>query len=53
MKRNEMESDSVGAYWLSLERNECYDKYAIYTVEIPKKLHNDPEIVKAKQKIIE
>ena len=38
---------------MRLERSKCYDPIATYTVEIPKKKQNTPEVKEAKQKEIE
>ena len=39
--------------FMRLERSECYDPIATYTVEIPVKEHNTPEIKEAKEKKIQ
>ena len=37
--------DSVGTYWMSVDRNECFDEETtVLVVEIPKKDHHLPEV---------
>ena len=49
-----MKEDSVGTFWMSMERNECFDSEAtIFAVEVPKREHGLPEVIKAKEKEIE
>ena len=51
--RKDLEKDGVSTFYMRLERSECYDPIATYTVEIPSKKQNTPEIKEAKQKEIE
>ena len=39
----------IGAYWITKQNSECFDEYAIYVVEVPKKDHGLPEVVEAKE----
>ena len=46
--------DSVGTYWMLIDRNKCFDEeITVLVVEIPKKDHHLPEIVEAKVKELE
>ena len=50
----EKETDSVGAYWMAVEKSECFDnEVAVLVVEIQNKDHGMPEVVEAKKKEIE
>ncbi len=50
----EKETDSVGTYWMAVEKSECFDnEVAVLVVEIQKKDHGMPEVVEAKKKEIE
>ena len=43
--------DSVGTYWMSIDRNKCFDEeITVLVVEIPKNDHHLPEVVEAKAK---
>ena len=47
-------NNSVGTYWMSIDRNKCFDdEITVLTVEVPKQFHNLPEVVKAKAKELE
>ena len=47
----EKETDSVGTYWMAVEKSECFDnEVAVLVVEIQKKDHGMPEVVEAKKK---
>ena len=52
-KRDEMIIDEISTFWMKVENTECFDEYAIYTVEVPVKEHNKPEVIEAKQREIE
>ena len=49
----DFEQDRVSTFNITLERSECYDPIAIYTVEKLTTKQNTPEIKEAKQKEIE
>ena len=49
-KKKDWELDNKSTFWLKVENNECFDDIAIYTVEIPAKDKNTPEIKEAKGK---
>ena len=48
-----MNEDAVAKYWITAEPRENFENYAVYTVEIPAKDQNTPEINEAKYKEIE
>ena len=52
------ESDSVSedvvtTYWMTLEQHENFENIAVYTVEIPAKEQNTPDVDEAKHKEID
>ena len=50
---NSVSEDAVATYWMTVEQNENFENYAVYTVEIPAKEQNTPEVKEAKHKEIE
>ena len=48
-----MRRDEISTFWMKVENTECFDEYAIYTVEVPVKEHKKPEVIEAKQREIE
>ena len=42
--RNSANEDEVAMYWMRAEQRENFENYAVYTVEIPAKDQNTPEI---------
>ena len=54
MQENESVSeDAVATYWMTAEHRENFESIAVYTVEIPAREHNTPEVNEAKHKEIE
>ena len=45
--------DAVATFWMKMEQQENFEDYAVYTVEIPAKEQNTPEVDEAKHKEIE
>ena len=45
--------DAVATYWMTVEYHENFENIAAYTVEIPAKEQNIPELKEAKHKEIE
>ena len=45
--------DAVATYWMTAEHCENFESIAVYTVEIPAKEQNTPEVKEAKHKEIE
>ena len=45
--------DAVATYWMTTEHRENFESIAVYTVEIPAKEQNTPEVREAKHKEIE
>ena len=45
--------DAIATYWMTVEQRENFENYAVYTVEIPAKEQNTPEVNEAKHKDIE
>ena len=52
-KREEMRKDEIATFWMKIGIEECFDEYAIYTVDVPVKEHKKPEVIEAKQREIE
>ena len=52
-KKVQEKEDSIGTFQVKLENNECFEDFAVYTVEIPAKEQNTPEVDEAKHKEIE
>ena len=50
---NSVNEDAVATYWMTAEQHENFESYAVYTVEIPAKEQNTPEVDEAKHKEIE
>ena len=47
----EKQEYTAGMYWMSIERNEYFgDEVAVMVVKIPRKEHNKPEVIEAKEK---
>ena len=38
---------------MQVENSECFDEMAILTVEVPVREHKKPEVIEAKQKVVE
>ena len=53
MEKNSVNEYAVATYWMTAEQRENFENYAVYTVEIPSKDQNMPEINEAKYKEIE
>ena len=56
MKESEdasINEDAIATYWMTVEQGENFDNYVVYTVEIPTKEQNTPEVNEAKHKEIE
>ena len=56
MKESEdasVNEDAIATYWMTVEQHENFENYAVYTVEIPAKEQNTPEVNEAKHKEIE
>ena len=56
MKESEdasVNEDANAIYWMRDEQHENFEKYAVYTVEIPEKEQNKPEVNEAKHREIE
>ena len=51
--KNSVNEDAMATYWMTVEQRENFENYAVYTVEIPAKDQNTPEIDEAKHKEIE
>jgi len=51
--KNSVNEDAVATYWKTVEERENFENYAVYTVEIPAKDQNTPDIDEAKHKEIE
>ena len=46
----DMRKDSIGTYWMAVEKNECFDRLATtYVVELPVSQHQTPQVIEAKQ----
>ena len=53
-KLKEAKKDTIGAYWMTLENNECFDGcVTTYVVEVPVKEHKAPEVLEAKETEVE
>ena len=50
--KNSVNEDAMVTYWMTVEQRENFENYAVYTVEIPAKDQNTPEINEAKHKEI-
>ena len=50
---NSVSEDAVATYWMTAEQRENFESMAVYTVEIPGKEQNTPEVYEAKHKEIE
>ena len=50
---NSVSEDAVATYWMTVEQNENFENYAVYTVEISAKEQNTPEVKEAKHKEIQ
>ena len=47
---DDYEKDTIGAYWMTAERSECFDSsITTFVVEVPVKDHKLPEVVEAKK----
>ena len=47
--KNELEKDTVGSFWMVVEKNECFNRdITSYVVELPSSKHNIPEVQEAK-----
>ena len=53
VKRRHLDREKISTYWLQMENSECFDEVAIYTVEVPMRKHEKPEVIEAKAKEIE
>ena len=53
MKKIQENEDAITTYWMKVEQRENFENYAVYTVEIPTKEQNTPEVKEAKHKEIE
>merc|ERR1711955_164392 len=51
--RNDLQKDVIGAKYLQVEKSVYYMDYEIFSVEVPKRDHNKPEVQKAKDTEIE
>ena len=51
--KNSVNEDAMVTYWMTVEQRKNFENYAVYTVEIPAKDQNTPEINEAKHKEIE
>ena len=50
----ELRRDSIGTYWLNIERNECLDEEStVFAVEVLKKEHGKLEELEAKKNEME
>ena len=45
--------DAIATYWMAVEQHTNFENYAVYTVEIPAKEQNTPEVNEAKDKKME
>ncbi len=50
---NSVSEDEVAPYWMTAEQRENFESIAVYTVEIPAKEQNTPEVDEAEHKDIE
>ena len=50
---NSVSEDAVATYWMTAEQRENFESIAVYTVEIPAKEQNTPEVYEEKHKEIE
>ena len=48
-----MREKEDGKFWLRMENSESFEDVAVYTVEIPTKEQNTPEVKEAKLKEVE
>ena len=53
MKKIQENEDAIASYLRKVEKRENFENYAVYTVEIPTKEQNMPEVNEAKHKEIE
>ena len=51
--RSDLQNDVIGAKYLQVENSVYYTDYEIFSVEVPKKDHNKPEVKSAKDTEIE
>jgi hypothetical protein len=49
VKEKESNKDTIGAYWLTKEKSECFNTHSIFVVEIPVKEHKHPDIIEVKE----
>ena len=49
----EKEQYSIGAHYMKLEKNECFDDILVLVVDLPVSEHKKPEVVAAKKKELE
>ena len=49
--KENLELDDIGTYWLRMANDECLlEEITTYAVEVPKKRHNEPQVIEAKQR---
>ena len=44
-KREEMRKEEISTFWMQMENSECFDEMIIYTVEVPVREHQKPEVI--------
>ena len=52
-EKENVNEDAVATYWMTVENRESFENMSVYTVEIPAKEQNTPEVNEAKHKEIE
>ena len=53
LQKEKEREESIGTFWMKMEQNESFEDIAVYTVEIPSREHNTPEVKEAKMKEVE
>ena len=53
VERRELQRDQTSTFWLQMENTECFNKVAVYAVEVPTAEHRKPEVIEAKDKELE
>ena len=46
----DLEKYTIGAYYMKMEKRECFEDASIFVVELPVSEHNKPELIAGKKK---
>ena len=53
IQRRDLDREKISTYWLQIENSECFDEFAIYTVDLPVREHKKQEVIEEKAREIE